>query len=106
MSISKEMVENNDFATKREAYYVSKNWGDCKFNEQPESDTVMDDIEALAQPRRSLARAAALLPRGTRRFGRRQLGRDRQRQRDGLAISIDCTGFGSGSYSIPTRSSI
>ncbi|MEE8466892.1 MAG: hypothetical protein V3T22_00455, partial [Planctomycetota bacterium] len=38
MSISKEMVENNDFATKREAYYVSKNWGDCKFNEQTESD--------------------------------------------------------------------
>ena len=29
MSISKEMVENNDFATKREAYYVSKNWGTC-----------------------------------------------------------------------------
>ena len=26
MAISKEMVENSDFATKREAYYVSKNW--------------------------------------------------------------------------------
>src|SRR5688572_15604406 len=48
MSVSKEMVENDDHATKREAYYVSKNWGDCKFNEQPESDAVMDDIEALA----------------------------------------------------------
>ena len=48
MSISKEMVENDDFATKREAYYVSKNWGDCKFDDQPESDAVMDDIEALA----------------------------------------------------------
>ena len=47
MSISKEMVENDDFATKREAYYVSKNWGDCKFDDQPESDAVMDDIEAL-----------------------------------------------------------
>src|SRR6185436_6419370 len=48
MSISKEMVENDDFATKREAYYVSKNWGECKFDDQPESDAVMDDIEALA----------------------------------------------------------
>src|SRR5688500_873992 len=38
MSISKEMVENDDFATKREAYYVSKNWGDAKFRDQPESD--------------------------------------------------------------------
>src|SRR5687768_10583946 len=37
MSMSKEMVENDDFATKREAYYVSKNWGDAKFNDQPES---------------------------------------------------------------------
>ncbi|MCZ6596902.1 MAG: hypothetical protein O7B99_04615, partial [Planctomycetota bacterium] len=48
MSFSKEMIENDDFATKREAYYVSKNWGECKFNEQTESDAVMDDIEALA----------------------------------------------------------
>ena len=48
MSISKDMVENDDFATKREAYYVSKNWGDAKFKDQPESDAVMDDIEALA----------------------------------------------------------
>ena len=38
MSISKEMIENNDFATKREAYYVSKNWAEAKFNEQTESD--------------------------------------------------------------------
>ena len=42
------MVANDDFATKREAYYNSKNWGDCRFDEQAESDTVMDDIEALA----------------------------------------------------------
>ena len=35
MSLSKEMVEQDDFATKREAYYVSKNWGDAKFTEQP-----------------------------------------------------------------------
>ena len=35
MSISKEMVENDDFATKREAYYVSKNWGECKFKDSP-----------------------------------------------------------------------
>ena len=46
MGLSKELVENDDTATKREAYYVSKNWGDARFSEQPESDTVMDDIEA------------------------------------------------------------
>lgn len=35
MSFSKEMVVKDDFATKREAYYVSKNWGDAKFMSQP-----------------------------------------------------------------------
>ena len=28
MATSRAMVESNDFATKREAYYISKNWGD------------------------------------------------------------------------------
>src|SRR3990172_8802988 len=47
MALSKQLVETNDFATKRDAYYQSKNWEDAKFDEQPESDAVMDDIEAL-----------------------------------------------------------
>jgi len=47
MALSKQMVEENNCATKREAYYVSKNWGDARFDEQPESDTVMDDVEAM-----------------------------------------------------------
>jgi DNA topoisomerase-6 subunit A len=47
MAFSKEMVQIDEFATKREAYYISKNWGSAKFREQPESDTCMDDIEAL-----------------------------------------------------------
>ena len=47
MALSKELIEKEDIATKREAYYVSKNWDDAKFDEQPESDMVMDDIEAM-----------------------------------------------------------
>ena len=47
MALSKELIETDDIATKREAYYVSKNWDEARFNEQPESDTVMDDVEAL-----------------------------------------------------------
>src|SRR3989344_6244935 len=31
MGLSKELVETNDIATKREAYYVSKNWGEARF---------------------------------------------------------------------------
>src|SRR3990167_4639576 len=47
MALSKQLLETEDIATKREAYYVSKNWGDARFLEQPESDNVMDDIEAM-----------------------------------------------------------
>ncbi|MBW3022128.1 DNA topoisomerase VI, partial [Candidatus Woesearchaeota archaeon] len=47
MALSKNLVETDDIATKREAYYVSKNWGDARFKEQPESDSVMDDVEAM-----------------------------------------------------------
>jgi len=101
MSISKEMVENDDFATKREAYYVSKNWGEAKFKDQPESDAVMDDIEALA--------SLDGLSREQLRFYPEEHGGsvagnlvviDHDTE-TGDPIRIDCTGFGTGSYSIP-----
>ena len=47
MALSKELIEKDDMATKREAYYISKNWGKAGFAEQPESDTIMDDVEAM-----------------------------------------------------------
>ena len=47
MSLSKDLVDTDDIATKREAYYVSKNWDAARFNEQAESDAVMDDVEAF-----------------------------------------------------------
>lgn len=102
MSLSKDMVVKDDFATKREAYYVSKNWGDAKFSSQPESDTVMDDIEALF----SLEGVA----REQLRFRPEEHGgnvagalivvdRDRETGDEEL---IDCTKQGSGSYTIPS----
>src|SRR5690349_13296281 len=52
MALSKQLVDTDDIATKREAYYVSKNWDDARFLEQTESDTVMDDVEALFEVNR------------------------------------------------------
>lgn len=101
MAISKEMVENNDFATKREAYYVSKNWGECKFNDQPESDTVMDDIEALASLDGLSREQLRFFPEehgGSVAGNLVVIDNDAE---TGLPIRIDCTSFGSGSYSIP-----
>ena len=101
MSISKDMVENNDFATKREAYYVSKNWGDCKFNEQTESDAVMDDIEALASLDGLSREQLRYYPEehgGSVAGNLVVIDRDTE---TGGPIRIDCTAFGTGSYSIP-----
>lgn len=101
MAISKEMVENNDFATKREAYYVSKNWGECKFNEQPESDTVMDDIEALASLEGLSREQLRFFPEEHGGSVAGQLTVIDVDPETGATLRIDCTGFGSGSYSIP-----
>ncbi len=101
MAVSKEMVENDDFATKREAYYVSKNWGDCKFNDQPESDATLDDIEALASLDGLSREQLRYYPeeRGGSVAGELVvIDRDPETSRE---IRIDCTNFGSGSYAIP-----
>ena len=100
MALSKELIKSDDIATKREAYYVSKNWGDARFSEQPESDTVMDDTEAMFN------------------VNREQLGFIAGEKGGGLVagdlvvvdvdsetkeiIEIDCRRFGSGAYSIPS----
>jgi DNA topoisomerase-6 subunit A len=101
MSISKEMVENDDFATKREAYYVSKNWGDAKFNEQTESDAVMDDIEALASLDGLAREQLRFFPEehgGSVAGNLTVIDKDTETN---APIRIDCTAFGTGSYSIP-----
>jgi DNA topoisomerase-6 subunit A len=83
MSLSKNLVETDDIATKREAYYVSKNWGDARFTEQPESDMVMDDIEAMLMVSGKLV----------------VIDRDPETDKE---LEIDCTKFGSGAYSVPS----
>jgi len=100
MALSKELVERNDFATKRDAYYQSKNWGDARFNEQTESDAVMDDVEALF--------SVQGVSREELRFNPEEHGGAVagelivvDRDRNGEEIEIDCTRFGSGAYSIP-----
>ncbi|MHC4618006.1 MAG: DNA topoisomerase IV subunit A [Planctomycetota bacterium] len=99
MSLAKELIDSNDMATKREAYYISKNWGTAGFSEQTESDTIMDDVEAMFGVNREQLRftpeekggdvAGKLIVIDTDSRGRK--------------LKIDCTKFGSGAYSIPTE---
>ncbi len=99
MALAKELVETDDIATKREAYYVSKNWAEARFKEQPESDTVMEDVEAFFGVNRE---QLGFVPeeKGGDVAGRLVvIDRDAE---TGEPLRIDCTRFGSGAYSVPT----
>jgi DNA topoisomerase-6 subunit A len=101
MATSRGMVENDDFATKREVYYISKNWGDCRFDEQAESDAIMDDIEAMASMHGLSREQLRFYPES---HGGSVAGRLTVVDRNpatGAAIEIDCANLGSGAYSIP-----
>lgn len=97
MSLSKELIDKDDIATKREAYYVSKNWEDARFDEQPESDMVMDDLEAMFEVNRE---QLGFIPeeKGGEIAGRLIVIDKDDR---GKPLRIDCTRFGSGAYSVP-----
>ncbi|MGM5481963.1 MAG: DNA topoisomerase IV subunit A [Nanobdellota archaeon] len=98
MSLSKELIESDDMATKREAYYVSKNWDDARFKEQPESDSVMDDIEAMMRFNREQMKFIPEEKGGEVAGELSVIDKDPDTGED---IKIDCTAFGSGAYSIP-----
>jgi DNA topoisomerase-6 subunit A len=99
LSLSKNLVETKDIATKREAYYVSKNWGEARFHEQPESDMIMDDIEAMLYVNRE---QLGFIPEEK---GGDVSGKLIVIDKDpdtGKEIKIDCTKMGTGAYSVPS----
>jgi DNA topoisomerase-6 subunit A len=98
MTLSKDLLEQDDIATKREAYYVSKNWNDARFKEQPESDTVMDDIEAMFGVNRE---QLGFIPEEKGGAVAGELVVIDKDTNTGKDLNIDCTKFGSGAYSIP-----
>ena len=102
MGLSRELVLSNDFATKRDVYYQSKNWAEAKFDEQSESDTVMDDIEALFSVDDISREQLRFVPDehgGAVAGDLVVLDPDLE---SGVVERIDCTKFGSGAYSIPS----
>ncbi len=99
MALSKDIVSRDDMATKREAYYVSKNWGDARFKEQPESDTVMDDVEAMLGVNRE---QLGFIPEEKGGDVAGELIVIDVDPNTGKEIKVDCTKFGSGAYSVPS----
>ena len=96
----KDLLDKNDIAGKREIYYNSKSWGECRFDEQPESDTLLDDMEAMLGINRE---QLGYIPeeRGGDVTG--PLTVLDQNPVTGETIKINCAKLGSGAWSIPSR---
>ncbi|MFW6279760.1 MAG: DNA topoisomerase VI [Planctomycetota bacterium] len=98
MALAKDTVEGGEEVSKREAYYISKNWEDARFDKQPESDTVMEDIEAMFRLNREQLGFVPEEKGGEVAGPLRVLDRD---PKSGQQIKIDCERFGRGAYSVP-----
>jgi len=99
VALSKQLIEIDDIATKREAYYVAKGWEpEVRFDDQVESDTVLDDIEALFRVNREQLGFVPEEKGGEVAGDLVVIDRDNDTGED---LRIDCTKFGSGAYSIP-----
>ena len=96
----KDLLDKNDIAGKREIYYNSKSWGECRFDEQPESDTLLDDMEAMLGVNRE---QIGYIPeeRGGDVTG--PLIVIDQNPTTGEEVKINCAKLGSGAWSIPSR---
>ncbi len=96
----KDLLDKNDIAGKREIYYNSKSWGECRFEEQPESDTLLDDMEAMLGVNRE---QIGYIPeeRGGDVTG--PLIVIDQNPSTGEVVKINCAKLGTGAWSIPSR---
>lgn len=99
LAMSMELIGSGRHSTKREAYYQAYNWGEASFASQDESNTVMDDVEAMLGVNREKLQFRADEHGGEVAGELVVIDRDR---RTGEPIEIDCTKFGSGAYSVPT----
>jgi DNA topoisomerase-6 subunit A len=99
LAMSKDLIESGRHSTKREAYYQAYNWGEAAFGGQDESDTVMDDVEAMLAVNREQLHFRADEHGGEVAGRLVVLDRDR---RTGDRVEIDCTKLGSGAYGVPT----
>jgi DNA topoisomerase-6 subunit A len=95
-----DLLDKNDIAGKREVYYNSKSWGECRFDEQPESDSLLDDMEAMLGVNRELLGYIPEERGGDVTGPLVVIDQDPVR---GTPIKIDCARLGSGAWSIPSR---
>ena len=96
----RDILDKNDIAGKREIYYNSKSWGECRFDHQPESDSLLDDMEAMLGVNRE---QLGYIPeeRGGDVAG--PLTVIDRNPATGAIVKVDCSRLGTGAWSIPSR---
>lgn len=96
----RDLLDKNDIAGKREVYYNSKSWGECRFEQQPESDSLLDDMEAMLGVNRE---QLGYIPeeRGGDVAG--PIVVVDKNPVSGQTVRIDCAKLGTGAWSIPSR---
>ena len=96
----RDLLDRNDIAGKREIYYNSKSWGECRFEQQPESDSLLDDMEAMLGVNRE---QLGYIPeeRGGDVAG--PLTVIDRNPSSGEIVRINCAKLGTGAWSIPSR---
>jgi len=99
LAMSQQLIRTERHSTKRETYYQAYNWGEAAFAAQEESDTVMDDVEAMLGFNREQLHFRADEHGGEVAGELVVIDRDR---RTGRPLEINCARFGSGAYSVPT----
>ena len=100
MAQLKDVVATNDIIGKREVYYNAKSWGEVRFDEQPEADTVVDDLEAMFAVNREQFNLIAEERGGNVAGSIVIVDRD---PATGSPIDVDCTKLGTAAYSVPSR---
>ncbi|WP_423792305.1 DNA topoisomerase IV subunit A [Methanocaldococcus indicus] len=96
MEFAKQLLDTDDFSTLREAYYVSKNWGEARFDDQQASNNVIEDLEAALGV---LREHLGFIPEedGSAVVGNLKIIEETP---EGELV-VDCRRLGSGAYNIP-----
>ena len=95
-----DLLDRDDIAGKREVYYNSKSWGECRFDQQPESDALLDDMEAMLGINREQLGYIPEERGGDVTGPLTVIDKD---PGTGEAIKINCAKLGTGAWSIPSR---
>ncbi|ENN96343.1 DNA topoisomerase VI subunit A [Methanocaldococcus villosus KIN24-T80] len=96
LELAKQLLDTDDFATLREAYYVSKNWGEARFDDQQVSNNVIEDLEAALGV---LREHLGFIPEedGSAVVGPLKIIEETS---EGELV-VDCRKLGTGAYNIP-----